>query len=193
MLSRCLHSGSSETSQISIPCDPHLTECERHSLDVQGRHLRVLSGSFLSHAHLSHHQTLFSYKADPSSIRFSPLHCGGQLQDPIISHLAWAGVFLGTPHHHHLTCYDPKQNLITLPFSLKVLFCRQLIGRRPKSLTWSARPVPCCPSPRLEPHSSSLPGLLAVPGSSRVLCQLLHAFRGGPPLHTPPTAFCPLP
>lgn len=97
MLSRCLHSGSSETSQISIPCDPYLTECDRHSLHVQGRHLRVLSGSFLSHAHLSHHQTLFSYKADPSSIRFSPLHCGGQLQDPIISHLAWAGVFLGTP------------------------------------------------------------------------------------------------
>lgn len=52
LLPGCLHSGSSETSQISLPRDPHLTECEHHSLDAQGRRLRVSSGSSLSHPRL---------------------------------------------------------------------------------------------------------------------------------------------
>lgn len=171
LLPGCLHSGSSETSQISLPHDPHLTECEHHSLDAQGRRLRVSSGSSLSHPRLPHRSAQFSYEADPSSTRVPALHCGGRLQDPIISPLAWAGVFLPPHHHQHrLTLYDPKQNPITRSFSLEVLFCQRLIGRRPKSLTWS-RSVPCRLSPRLEPHSSSsLPGLLAVPGTSTVLC-----------------------
>lgn len=97
LLPRCLHSGSSETSQISLPRDPHLTECEHHSLDAQGRRLRVSSGSSLSHPRLPHRSAQFSYEADPSSTRVPALHCGGRLQDPIISPLAWAGVFLPPP------------------------------------------------------------------------------------------------
>lgn len=165
LLPGCLHSGSSETSQISLPRDPHLTECEHHSLDAQGRRLRVSSGSSPPIRAYPIARLSFLTRRIPAP-PVSPL-CTVGVGCKIPSSLPSPGQGSSCPpdpHHHHLTLYDPKQNPITRSFSLEVLFCRRLIGRRPKS-------GPCRLFPRLEPHSSSLlPGLLAVPGTSTVLC-----------------------